>query len=60
MGLSLCIHCVKSVQRRSFFWSIFSYVRTEYAHLWSKSTIDVKTSLKSAEKLNSVYVTGNI
>ena len=23
-------HCVKSVQKRSFFWSIFSRIRTEY------------------------------
>ena len=23
-------YCVKSVQIRSFFWSIFSYIRTEY------------------------------
>ena len=24
------IHCVKSVQIRSFFWSVFSHIRTEY------------------------------
>ena len=23
-------HCVKSVQIRSFFWSVFSRIRTEY------------------------------
>ena len=30
-------HCVKSVQVRSFFWSIFSCIRTEYGDLRSKS-----------------------
>ena len=29
---SICsfIHCVKSVQIRCFFWSVFSHLRTEY------------------------------
>ena len=25
-------HCVKSVQIGSYFWSVFSYIRTEYAY----------------------------
>ena len=25
-----CYHCVKSVQIGSFFWSVFSRIRTEY------------------------------
>ena len=29
----LKVHCVKSVQIRSFFWSIFSHVWTEYGDL---------------------------
>ena len=29
--------CVKSIQIRSFFWSIFSYIRTEYGNLRSES-----------------------
>ena len=29
-------HCVKSVQIRSFFWSAFSCIRTEYGDLRSK------------------------
>ena len=29
-------HCVKSVQRRSFFWSVFSYIRTEYLRIQSE------------------------
>ena len=28
------IHCVKSIQTRSFFWSIFSRIRTEYGYLF--------------------------
>ena len=27
------VHCVKSVQIRSFFWSLFSCIRTEYGEL---------------------------
>ena len=27
------IHCVKSVQIRSFFWSVFSPIRTEYGEI---------------------------
>ena len=26
-------HCVKIVQIRSYFWSVFSRIRTEYTHL---------------------------
>ena len=29
-------HCVKSIQIRSFFWSVFSCIRTEYGDLRSK------------------------
>ena len=28
-------HCVKSVQIRSFFWTVFSRIRTEYGGLQS-------------------------
>ena len=30
MDYSKTKHCVKSVQIRSFFWSVFSHIRTEY------------------------------
>ena len=30
------VHCVKNVQIRSFFWSIFSRIRTEYGDLLHK------------------------
>ena len=32
-GLILKSHCVKSVQTRSFFWSVISSIRTEYGDL---------------------------
>ena len=32
-------HCVKNVQIRSFFWSVFSCIPTEYGDLRSKSTL---------------------
>ena len=35
-------HCVKSVHIRSYFWSVFSYVRTEYGDLRSKSPYSVR------------------
>ena len=28
-------HCMKSVQIRSFFWSVFSHIWTEYGEIWS-------------------------
>ena len=31
-------HCVKSVQIRSYFWSVFSYIRTEYGDLLRRDT----------------------
>ena len=30
-------HCVKSIQIRSFLWSVFSRIRTEYGELRIKS-----------------------
>ena len=35
------IHCVKSVQIRSFFWSVFSHIRTEYGEIRSISPYSV-------------------
>ena len=39
-------HCVKGLQIRSFFWSVFSRIRTEYGDLWSKSLYSVHTTAK--------------
>ena len=33
-----CYHCVKSVPRRSFFWSIFSSIRTSKNCIWTLFT----------------------
>ena len=30
-------NCVKSVQIQSYFWSVFSCIRTEYRKIWSKN-----------------------
>ena len=38
----IIIHCVKSVEIRSFFWSVFSRIQTEYgpekARIWTLFT----------------------
>ena len=36
------IHCVKSVQLRSFFWSVFSCIRTEYGEILRISPYSVR------------------
>ena len=35
-------HCVKSIQIRSYFWSVFSCIRTEYGDLLRKSLYSVR------------------
>ena len=35
-------HCLKSVQKRSFFWSVFSRIWAEYGDLRSKSLYSVR------------------
>ena len=32
----VAFHCVKSVQIRSYFWSVFSFIRTEYRKIWTR------------------------
>ena len=41
-SICLHLHCVKSVQIRSFSWSVFSCIRIEYGDLWSKSPYSVR------------------
>ena len=36
------VHCVESVQVRSFFWSVFPCIRIEYGNLGSKSPYPVR------------------
>ena len=43
-------HCVKSVQIRSFFWSVFSCIRTEYGDWRSKSPYSVQIQENADQK----------
>ena len=47
-------HCVKSVQIRSFFWSVFSCIRTEYGDLRSGSPYSVRMQ-ENTDPKNSVF-----
>ena len=54
-ALHIPIHCVKSVQTRSFFWSVFSRIRTEYRDLRSKSPYSSRILENADQKKNSVF-----
>ena len=43
-------HCVKSVQMRGFFWSIFPCIGTEYGDLRSKSPCSVRMQGNTDQK----------
>ena len=43
-------HCVKSVQIRSYFWSLFSCIQNEYGHLLSKSPYSVRIQENTDQK----------
>ena len=43
-------HCVKSVQIRSFFWSVFSRIRTEYGEIRSISPYSVRMRENTDQK----------
>ena len=36
-------HCVKNVQIRSFSWSVFSHMRTEYGKIWTRKKLRIWT-----------------
>ena len=44
------MNCVKSVHIRSFFWSLFSCIWTEYGHLRSKSPYSVQIQDNTDQK----------
>ena len=44
------LHLVKSVQIRSFFWSVFSRIRTEYRDLLHKSRYSVRIQISNQLK----------
>ena len=50
MVFKLPYHCVKRVQIRSFFWSVFSRTRTEYGDLLRKSRYSVRIREKTDQK----------
>ena len=43
-------HCMKSVQIRSFVWSVFSYIQTEYGELLRKSPYSVQIQENTDQK----------
>ena len=43
-------HCVKSVQIQSYFWSVFSCIRTEYEDLRNKSPYSVRIQENTEQK----------
>ena len=48
------LHCLKSVQIRSFFWSVFSGIRTEYGEIRSISPYSVQMR-ENADMNNSDF-----
>ena len=44
------IHCVESVQIRSFFWSVFPCIRTKYRDLQSKYAYSVRIQENTDQK----------
>ena len=49
------LHCVKSVQIWSFFWSVFSCIRTEYGDLRSKSPYSVQIQENFGPEKTSLF-----
>ena len=48
-------HCVKSVQIRSLFWSVFSRIRTEYGEILRTSPYSVRMRENTDQKLLRVW-----
>ena len=46
----LFLHCVKSVQIRSFFWSLYSHIRTEYEEIFCTFTYSVRMRENTGQK----------
>ena len=49
-------HCVKSVQIRSFFWSVFSCIRTEYGYLRGKSWYSIQIQENTDQKKLRIWI----
>ena len=50
-------HCVKSIKIRSFFWSVFSFIRTEYRDLLRKSPYSLRIQENTGQKLFTQWMT---
>ena len=55
MNAALVLHCVKNVEIRSFFWSVFSCTRTEYGDLLQKSRYSVRIQENTRKKKIRVW-----
>ena len=53
--ISASLHCVKNVQIRSFFWSVFSHIRTEYGDLLCKPMYSVRMRKNKDQKKLRIY-----
>ena len=51
------LHCVKRVQIRSFFWSVFSRIWTEYGDLRSKYLYSVQVRENMDQKKLRIWTT---
>ena len=49
------LHCVKSVQIRSYFWSAFSYIWTEYKEIRNIFPYSVRMRENTDEKLLCIW-----
>ena len=54
-----CYHCVKSVQIGSFFWSVFSRIRTEYGEIRSISPYLVRIRENTDQKKLRTWILEN-
>ena len=52
----LPLYCVKSVQIRSFFWSVFFCIRTEYEDLLRKSPYSVRIQENTDHKKLRIWI----
>ena len=50
----VCKSLREKVQIRTFFWYVFSCIRTEYGDLWSKCPYSVRIQ-ENMDKINSVF-----
>ena len=49
------MYCVKSVEIRSFFWSVFSRIRTECGDLFGKSPYSVRIRENTDQKKLGIW-----